>query len=42
MKIQYDQIIGQPSNPEDFCDYCCFPHCLPMDLYECNVVKSFE
>ena len=42
MKIQYNQIIGQPSSPRNFCDHCCFPNCIPVDLYECVVVKSFK
>lgn len=42
MKIQYNQVVGQSTNnPLNWCEYCCFPNCIPIDLYKC-VVKSFE
>jgi hypothetical protein len=41
MKIQYNQVVGQPSSPRDWCDYCCFPKCIPINLHKC-VVKSFK
>lgn len=41
MKIQHNQVIGQPNNPQIFCAYCCFSQCLPVTLYKCSV-KSFQ
>ena len=41
MKIQYNRVVGQSDNPRIWCLGCCFPNCIPRDLYKCSV-KSFK